>query len=98
MNERCPVCGTELRRNAYGWVCPNVGCPVDQLTENDIALARATREAADAEARRPWREALGRLFSIMPDSVELDYDRLEDKWQHDEAMDAARALLAKAGE
>ena len=62
MSETCPVCESELRLIAYGWVCPNAECPIDELSDNDLALARATAAARVAEAEKPWREAVTDLM------------------------------------
>ena len=64
MSETCPVCESELRLIAYGWVCPNAECPIDELSDNDLALARRTADARVAEAVKPWVKMCGDLWTI----------------------------------
>ena len=94
MTEKCPICGAGLLEDSHPawkqWRC--LSCEVT-LTWPQIELARVTRDAAIAEAVRPWREALERTTDA------VDEHRLIGVANSDTRalIESNRALLDKAG-
>ena len=108
MAERCPVCGDVLHPTQDGDYMAVNGCSVCHgklWTPEELALARATAAAREAEAVEPWREVLAEcrdaITGALLGAAGWNCDCGEQCPNHNnalkDALAAARALLDKAG-
>ena len=95
MTERCPFDGEPVKFE-NGYCAGHTQCD-DNCAERSVRAANATRDREIAEAVRPWREMVQKLYDITPHEDEMDYDKFADRRRHSDVMDTARALLDKAG-